>query len=111
MAFTLKGSSAAVFDLVGPDGGQLEIQIDEGTPTTVKRIDGYCTYSRMSKTMIIPEREAGEYRVKVTLTDEQLDKRSILFERNRKDFDENPGRYKEHTWYAGSLLIIGEIVN
>ena len=44
------------------------------------------------------------HRVRITLTGETLDKREILFERNRAKFDENPKRYADHTWFAGSLF-------
>ena len=48
--------------------------------------------------------------VKVTLTDEKLDKKNILFERNRHDFDKNPNKYKPHNWYVGGVFISGELV-
>ena len=56
------------------------------------------------------DEEPGRHQVSVTLTGEQLDKRSILFEKNRGDFDANPDKYADNFWFAGSLLIIGEIV-
>ncbi|WP_286177262.1 hypothetical protein [Stieleria mannarensis] len=51
----------------------------------------------------------GRHKVKVTLTSETLDKREILFERNRADFDSKPEKYQGHTWYASSLMLIGDL--
>lgn len=110
LEFSFRGISASVFDVVGPDGGMLSIRVNDGEAADRKRIDGYCTYHRMSKFPVVTGQEEGIHHVTITLTDEPLDKREILFERNREKFDEDPSRYEPHTWYAGSLLIIGEIV-
>ncbi len=109
--FSFTGTTASVFDLLGPDGGLLQIQVDEGESSEQKRIDGYCTYHRMAKTSIANEIENTRHQVAVTLSGAKLDKREILFEKNRGNFDDHPEKYADHTWYAGSLLIIGEIVD
>lgn len=109
LVFTFKGTTASVFDVVGPDGGALEIQLDEGAPKTQKRIDGYCTYHRMSKVTIATEIEPGVHEVRVTLTPQELDKREILFEKNRDFYDKHPERYEDHVWYFSSLLVIGDV--
>ena len=109
LEFQFRGTAASVFDLLGPDGGKLTVQVDNDKPFDRDRIDGYCTYHRMLKITIATEIVDANHRVRIRLTDEQLDKRNILFERNRANFDQNPERYAEHTWYVGSLLIIGEV--
>ncbi|MDF1813170.1 MAG: GDSL-type esterase/lipase family protein [Verrucomicrobiales bacterium] len=110
LEFSFTGITASVFDLVGPDGGKLKIEVDDSKPVTRNRIDGYCTYHRMSKVAIASGVKDTEHKIRVTLMDEKLDKREILFERNRAKLDSNPELYAPHTWYAGSLLIIGDIV-
>ena len=110
LKFRFHGISASAFDLVGPDGGMLQIEVDDKEPVMRRRIDGYCTYHRMSKVPIASEIENRGHEVQISLTAEELDKREILFEKNREFFDKHPDRYKDHTWYVGSLLIIGEIV-
>lgn len=109
LKFTLNGTTASVFDLVGPTGGQIEIKVDDTDPVFVNRIDGYCTYHRMAKTPILTEAENTTHHITATLTDEVLDKREILFERNREDFDKNPDKYSTTDWYVSSLLIIGDL--
>ncbi|MDF1739603.1 MAG: SGNH/GDSL hydrolase family protein [Verrucomicrobiales bacterium] len=109
LKFTLNGTTASVFDLVGPSGGQIEIKVDDKDPVFVKRIDGYCTYHRMSKTAILTEAENTTHEISATLTGEDLDKREILFEKNREYFDKNPDKYSINDWYISSLLIIGDI--
>ena len=105
LTFSFNGTTAAVFDLLGPDGCEVSVQVDDETPAMKKRIDGYCTYHRMSKLNVASELEEA-----VTVTPTALDKRSILFEKNRETYDKNPDRYADHTWYAASLLILGELI-
>lgn len=110
LKFKLNGTMASVFDIVGPDGGQLEIKIDGESMKPLKRIDAYCTYHRMSKTQIESNLKPGIHDISIILSPEKLDKREILFEKNRESFDKNPDRYTDHVWYASSLLILGDIV-
>ncbi|WP_372898177.1 GDSL-type esterase/lipase family protein, partial [Stieleria sp.] len=108
LTFTFEGTNAGIFDLVGPDGGQLRVRLD-GDEVTRNRIDGYCTYHRMATLRIGSELSPGRHSVTIELTPQQLDKREILFERNRSDFDGKPDKYKNHTWYASSLMLIGDL--
>ncbi len=109
LKFTLNGTTASVFDLVGPTGGEIKIKVDDKEPSFVNRIDGYCTYHRMAKTPILTEAENTRHQISATLTDKALDKKEILFEKNREDFDKNPDKYATTDWYVSSLLIIGDI--
>ncbi|MBB3207054.1 lysophospholipase L1-like esterase [Rhodopirellula rubra] len=110
LKFTLDGTAAAVFHLLGPDGCEVQIRVDDQAPSSRRSIDGYCTYHRMSKLSLASGLPLGVHRFEVTVTPTQLDKREILFESKRAYFDENPKRYEDHTWYIGSLLVIGDVV-
>lgn len=111
LEFTIDGTAVAIFDPLGPDGGQVSVQIDDRKPETRNRIDAYCTYHRLSKLAVAGEFPAGLHRVRIELTSVRLDKRNILFEHNRADFDQHPEKYAPQTWYAGSLLVIGRVVS
>ncbi len=111
LEFTFEGTTAAVFDLLGPDGGQLSVELDGRDPESRNRIDSYCTYHRMSKLAVATELPKQRHTVRITLTSEHLDKRNILFEHNRSDFDQHPDKYSNSTWYAASLLVIGKVVS
>ncbi len=110
LEFAFDGSTAAIFDLVGPDGGEVAVTLDDREPVTRNRIDGYCTYHRMSKLPVASELPAGRHHVRIELTPAMLDKHNILFEQNRADLDQHPDKYAATTWYAGSILVIGQIV-
>lgn len=110
LVFAFEGTTAAIFDLVGPDGGRLNVQLDDRKSTLQNRFDAYCTYHRLSKLAVANELPSVRHTVRITLTSEKLDKRSILFEHNRADFDQHPEKYASHTWLIGSLFVIGDVV-
>lgn len=109
LSFKFEGVTAGVFDILGPDGGQLRYQVDGMKRATRNRIDGYCTYHRMSKLNVASELEPGVHSVEITLMPAKLDKERILFERNRGDLKAKPEKYRDHTWYVSSIMLIGEI--
>ncbi len=109
LEFTFNGTTASVFDLLGPDGGRLSVELDGGKPSLRNRIDPYCTYHRMSQLSLARDLPEGRHKVRITLTDEKIDKRAILFEKNRPYYDVHKERYADNAWHAASLMIIGDV--
>lgn len=108
LTFTFRGSAAKVYDVQGPDGGSIEITVD-GVTKTMRRIDGYCTYSRLSLVTVATGLDpAREHTVRIRVLDTPLAKREILFEHNRPDFDQHPAKYAPLRWQAGAVLVIGD---
>jgi hypothetical protein len=107
LSFRFRGSAIGIYDLVGPDCGQLLVSVDGGAPKTVPRIDGYCTYHRIAVLRIASGLPDGEHRVEVTLDANVPDKAKILFEHNRPDLEKNPAKYAGTNWFAGGIMLIG----
>jgi lysophospholipase L1-like esterase len=103
----VKARRMAIYDLLGPGAGAVTIRVDGGEPRRVPRIDGYCTYFRIA-TLSLGDLAPGEHDIEITLTDERLDKQSILFETNRDDLAKNPDKYAPHVWYASAVLVFGD---
>lgn len=110
LSFSFKGTTAAIYDLLGPDSGRVGIKMDDQYEKTVTRMDGYCTYTRIAK-LDLGKVPAGVHHVTLTLKSEQPDKRKILFEHNRGDFDQHPTKYQDHFWYASAIFILGELIS
>lgn len=108
--FKFKGTEVAIYDLLGPDGCVLEITVD-GKTTTKRRMDGYCTYQRLSRLGVGYNLSDTIHEVSIRVLNTQLDKREILFERNRDDFDKQPEKYAPHIWHAGAIFIVGEMID
>ncbi|MCB1236298.1 MAG: SGNH/GDSL hydrolase family protein [Verrucomicrobiae bacterium] len=111
LRFRFRGTVAGVYDLVGPDGGQLSVALDGEAAKIVPRFDAYCTYHRLSKLQVGGNLDgAAVHEARLTLDAASPDKRKILFEKNRPDFDGNPAKYEGRNWYAGAVMLIGDLV-
>ena len=109
LRFKFKGTKVAIYDLLGPDGATVEITVD-GKSRRVIRFDGYCTYRRLSTLGIGDNLPDAVHEVAITVLAENPDKRALLFERNREDFDKSPAKYEPTVWHAGAIFIVGEMV-
>ena len=110
MEFKFKGTKLNLYALLGPGCGVLEITLD-GKTFQRRLVDPYCTYYRLSSVAIGSNLDPEKiHTVKVRLLDEKPDKRAILFERNRPDFDRNPAKYQPIDAYLGALLLVGDVV-
>ncbi len=110
LSFRFKGTAVGFYDLLGPDCGQVVVTIDGGAPRTIPRIDGYCTYHRISFLRLASGLKDGEHTVEVRLDAGVPDKAKILFPQNRADLEKNPTKYQGTRWYVGGLMLIGDLV-
>lgn len=103
-----KGTGLRIYDLLGPDCGQVVVEIDGNKGKVVPRFDAYCTYHRLATLTVAENLPDRLHTVKLEVHPEQPDKAKILAKRNQKI--EDPKRYDDTAWYAGAILLIGEIV-
>ena len=104
-----RGRMLSVYDLLGPGGGMVSVAVDEMPAKSVPRIDGYCTYWRISQLSVGSLKE-GQHVATLRLENEAPDKKGILFKKNRPDLEKDPEKYSENVWYASSLLLIGDVL-
>lgn len=108
IAVSFRGQGACLYDLLGPDGGEVEITVDDRPPTTARRFDAYCTYHRLGMLALWSATNSADHRVKVRLTDTTFDKVAIL-RRNQNTMDD-PSRFAPLRWHVGAILLDGEII-
>jgi hypothetical protein len=109
LTFRFRGTAVGVYDLVGPDCGQLTATVDDLKPVSIARFDAFCTYHRLAKFMAAENLANDLHTVKIEVSAEALDKQTILAQRNEKM--DNSKRFDGTNWYAGSLLLIGDLVD
>jgi len=110
MEFKFKGTTAAIYDLLGPDCGQVVVTLDGGPPRTVPRFDRYCNYHRLATLLIARDLPDAVHTVKLELHPDPPDKVKIITE--GKMTDENPKdnpKYAGINWYAGGILLVGDL--
>lgn len=110
LSFRFKGTAAGIYDLLGPDCGQLKVSVDGEKPRTVARIDGYCTYHRIAVLRLASGLPDAVHTIDIEIDSAVPDKAKILFPDNRPDMEKNPTKYAGTTWYAGGIMLIGELV-
>ncbi len=108
ITFRFKGTQAAIYDLLGPDCGQVTVTVDDAAPVTRPRFDAYCTYHRLATLSVASGLPDAVHTVTLEIHPEQPDKPAILSKRNQTIDD--PARYDDTAWYAGSILLLGDLV-
>lgn len=107
ICFKFKGTRAAIYDLVGPDCGEVSVTLDDKPASTRARFDSYCTYTRLQTMLIGSELPDAVHTVKIEVLGTQPDKAKILEQRHEKM--DNPKRFDDAAVYPGALLIVGEL--
>jgi hypothetical protein len=109
MTIRFKGTGLRIYDLLGPDCGQVKVRLDDKPVRLVPRFDAYCTYHRLAMLTVAENVADTEHTVVLEVHPDQPDKAAILAKRNEKIDD--PDRYNDTAWYAGAILIIGDIID
>lgn len=112
LRFRFKGSAAALYDLVGPDGGQIILTVDgqdKGKP--LPRFDSYCTYHRISVLRLAqgldPEKE---HEITLEIHPEQPDRQPVAFRLKNPEVELKEPKYQGTKVRVGGLLLLGDLV-
>ncbi len=108
ISFQFKGPRVSLYDLVGPNCGQVIVTLDDQAPKVVPRFDSYCTYHRLATLVIGNDLPDTVHRVKIEIHPDQPDKAKILSQRDGKI--DKPERFDGTYVYPGALLLVGELV-
>jgi hypothetical protein len=108
LSFKFKGTALSIYDLLGPDCGQIVVTLDDKPPVTVSKFDQYSSYHRLGTTWVGAQLADTVHRVKIELSAERPDKEKILARGNQKIDD--PKKYEGSVWYAGGILLVGDLV-
>lgn len=129
-SFRFEGSMFGIFDIGGPEVGQLEIELDgqavslkqldmenytahndtaSASEPAVNRFSRYCNNRYRGQCLFVSV-NPGVHHVKVILSAQKADKKEILGKNNLKDFNQNPDRYDQTVLYIGRILLRGRVI-
>lgn len=108
LTFKFKGTRCAIYDIIGPDCGQVVVTLDDAPPRTVPRFDSFCTYHRLATLLVGTELPDTVHTVRIEIHPEPPDKAKILA--RRKETMDKPERYQGTAFYPGAILLVGELV-
>lgn len=127
--FDFEGSAFGIFDIGGPEVGQLEIEVDgkpikltappargyrlyqadeNGTIPVINLFNSYCNNRYRGQYDLI-EVGQGKHTITVKLSAEKANKLKIL-EKNTSDIIANPAKYDQSVLYLGRILLRGKPV-
>lgn len=108
ITFKFKGTRCAIYDIIGPDCGQVSVTLDDKPASFVPRFDAYCTYHRLATLLVGTDLEDKEHTVKIVIDAKQLDKAAILAKNGNKI--DKPERFAGTCFYPGAILLVGEML-
>ncbi len=106
--FSFKGTRCAIYDIVGPDCGQVIVTLDDGPSRTVSRFDSYCVYHRLSTLTLGTDLTNTVHRVKIEIAATPPDKGKIITD--KAAFAATPEKFVGTAFYPGAILLVGEVV-
>ncbi len=109
ISFRFKGTSVMMYDIVGPDCGQIIVTLDDQEPKTIPRFDSWCEGHRVTVMIAVTDLPDEVHTIRLQIDDEQPDKAAILAQRGVTMDD--PARYDGTKWYVGYILVTGEILD
>ncbi len=108
ISFKFRGTSAAIYDVIGPDSGQVVVTVDDQPPQRISRFDTFCLYYRLAVLPIGTDLPDALHTVKLEILPDQPDRMKLLGER-AKNLD-RPQRFQGTCFYPGALLLVGKLV-
>ncbi len=108
LRFKFRGSSARLFDVMGPDAGQMKVTVDgQESKSLVSRFDSFSSYHRMSASTLF-EGAAGVHQVQLEIVPQQPDRSSVTDkEKLKPGFDAK--KYDGTAIRIGWLMLVGNL--
>ncbi|MEW4452445.1 GDSL-type esterase/lipase family protein [Bremerella sp. JC817] len=112
ITFKFKGSTAKIYDLLGPDGGQVLVTVDgkpHGKP--IPRFDSYCTYHRIATLGLADGLDPNEvHTVTIEIHPDQPDRQPVAFRLKDPEVELKAPKYQGTNVRASQILVLGDIV-
>ena len=110
MEFKARAKAISLLCVMGRHGAQADVYINGKLAKTIRTFDSFCTYSRVQIFPIFSSDTEQLCDVKVRVSGEKFDKRKILFDSNKPDFDKNPAPYWVYRFQPAAVLVVGELL-
>jgi len=111
--FKFKGKLAKVYDLLGPDGGQVTITVD-GKPGSrpVPRFDSYCTYHRIATLNVMADNDMDKvHDVTIEIHPEQPDRQSVAFRLKDPAKELKEPKFQGTRVWMSQIMLLGDLVD
>ncbi|MCA9245819.1 MAG: SGNH/GDSL hydrolase family protein [Planctomycetales bacterium] len=112
LTFKFRGSSAKLYDLLGPDGGQVIITVDgQQRDKPVRRFDSYCTYHRIATLSLADGLDPEAiHTVSIEIHPEQPDRQSVAFRLENPAEELKSAKYQGTNIRVSQILVLGDVI-
>ena len=110
--FKFKGKTASLYDLLGPDGGQVIVTVDGKESAKPRpRFDSYCTYHRIASLGVVHGKSMDEvHEVEVRIHPEQPSRQPVAFRLKDPEKELAAPKFQgTHIWVS-QLMLLGDLV-
>ena len=113
ITFRFRGSQAKLYDLLGPDGGQVIVTVDGQTrDKPVPRFDSYCTYHRIATLAVADGLDPNQvHAVTVEVHPDQPDRQSVAFRLKNPDEELRTPKYQGTRLRVSHIMLLGDMVD
>jgi hypothetical protein len=108
-SFSFTGNTIGVFDIGGPEVGQLDIIVDGKQLKSLNRFNGWCNNRYRGQFDFVQVGE-GTHQVTCRVSSDIPDKKTILGPAKSADIIANPSKYNHAVIYLGRILIRGTLL-
>jgi hypothetical protein len=112
ITFKARGSMVRLYDILGPDGGQVTITVDDHPPTKpIPRFDSYCTYHRIATLNVFQGLDPDEIHiVTIELSPDPPDRSSIASRLKDPEVELKSAKYQGTYLRVSQILVLGDVV-
>ena len=103
LEFTFTGTACGVYDIIGPDSGQVRVLVDGQPLPLAPRFDRSCSYFRPNYAILVDHLPRRQHHVRIELGPPIPDKRAIVAEARTE-----PQRFAGNCWRPAAVLIVGQ---
>lgn len=112
LSFTFRGSRAMIYNVLGPNGGQVRIAVDGTERGPVPQFDSYCTYHRLASLFIAGDLDPNAaHEVVVEIDAEQPDRTPVAFRLQDPEKELAEPKYQGHNVWFGPIMVLGDVVD
>lgn len=109
--FRFKGTRCMLYDLLGPDGGQVWITVDgKRNRRPVPRFDSYCTYHRIA-TLDVFSGADGVHEVEIQVDKDQPSRQSVAFRLKDPEGELSQAKYQGTKFWPAKIMLIGTLLD
>lgn len=110
LKFKFKGTCCQIYDLLGPDGGQVWVTVDgKRGAKPAARFDSYCTYWRIA-TLPVFQGADGVHEVEITVDAQQPSRQPVAFRLKDPVKEFATPKYQGTKFWPAKIMLIGDLV-